>query len=212
MQAIFQMRLETHTAPTTDSATEPGNLEPSRMLLFVHAAAHDATVQAVTSAAAQHGATLQPRYAVMNVPHGISCGVHALPCKRCFPASPLHIRFMSFLPGKGWSCSTGVKALHCRRYDLQRVEIKGALSDRAVAAALSQADLPWLPGVHAAARSQASEQLFQLLQATGITLPYLDRTYAGALCMPYISAIFTAVYMACLFDFWAGTQGAIFAS
>ena len=85
------------------------------------------------------------------------------------------------------------------------MEIKGALSDLAVAAALSQADLPWLPGVPAAARSQFSEQLFQLLQATGIALPYLDQTYAGASCMPHISAIFSAVFMVSLFACWAGT-------
>ena len=111
MQAIFQMRLETHTVPTVDSASEPGNLEPSRILLFVHAAAHDAAVQAVTSAAAQHGVTLQPRYAAMDMLHGISCGLHTLPWGICLPASPLHVRIMSFLPGKGWSCSTGVKGI-----------------------------------------------------------------------------------------------------
>ena len=92
------------------------------------------------------------------------------------------------------------------------MELKGALSDRAVAAALSQADLPWLPGVPAAARSQASEQLFQLLQATGIALFYLDETYAGDSCMPCISAIFSAVFMVNLFVFWAGTQGAFSAA
>ena len=111
MQAIFQMRLETHTAPTINPASEPGNLEPSRILLLVHAAAHDAAVQAVTSAAAQHGVTLQPRYAAMNMLHGISCGLHTLPWEICLPASPLHIRFMSFLPKETWSRSTGVKAL-----------------------------------------------------------------------------------------------------
>ena len=55
------------------------------------------------------------------------------------------------------------------------MEIKGALSDRAVAAALTQADLPWLPSVPAPARSQTSQQLFQLLKATGVTLPQLDQ-------------------------------------
>ena len=100
MQAIFQMRLETHTAPTIDSASEPDNLEPSTILLFVHAAAHDAAVQAVTSAAAQHGVTLQPRYGAMNMLHGISCRLHTLPWGICLPVSPLHTRFMSFLPGR----------------------------------------------------------------------------------------------------------------
>ena len=87
------------------------------------------------------------------------------------------------------------------------MEIKGALSDRAVAAALSQADLPWLPSVPAAARSQASEHLFQLLQAAGIALPYLDQTYADASCMPYILALISTVPMLNLSASWTGTQG-----
>ena len=56
------------------------------------------------------------------------------------------------------------------RYDLQRLEVKGALSDRAVASALSLADLPWLPNLPempTAHRPQPSERLFKLLQATG---------------------------------------------
>jgi hypothetical protein len=56
------------------------------------------------------------------------------------------------------------------RYDLQRLEVKGTLSDRAVASALSLADLPWLPKLPEmpkAHRPQPSERLFKLLQATG---------------------------------------------
>lgn len=54
--------------------------------------------------------------------------------------------------------------------------MKGALSDRAVAAAFYLANLPWLPKIPSelglpsepsAPRCQTSDQLFQLLQATG---------------------------------------------
>lgn len=71
MQAIFQMTLDTHAALTTEAAREPGNVEPSSILLFVHAAAHDAAMQAVSSAAAQHSVTLLPRCATLSMPHGI---------------------------------------------------------------------------------------------------------------------------------------------
>ena len=53
------------------------------------------------------------------------------------------------------------------RTDLQRVQLKGTLSDRALAAALYFADKPGLPGQPTASDSQNSGKLFHLLQAVG---------------------------------------------
>jgi hypothetical protein len=62
-----------------------------------------------------------------------------------------------------------VPSMVCR-YDLQRLEVKGALSDRAIGSALSLADpprLPRLPDMPEAHRSEPPERIFKLLQATG---------------------------------------------
>ena len=69
MQAIFQMGLEAQAPLTAEEASEPDNPGPSRMLLFVHAAAHDAAARAVTAAAAQHSVTLQLRSAALHMLH-----------------------------------------------------------------------------------------------------------------------------------------------
>lgn len=53
------------------------------------------------------------------------------------------------------------------RYDLRRLEIKGALSDRALAAALPLAVSPLHSSLPAAPRDRISEELVKLLQATG---------------------------------------------
>ena len=82
------------------------------------------------------------------------------------------------LDGDAGRISDDEKIMVGCRFDLQRLEVKGALSDRAVASALSLADLPWLPklpDMPKAHRPQPSERLFKLLQATGAH-PFFSRS------------------------------------
>ncbi len=53
----------------------------------------------------------------------------------------------------------------------------GALSDRAIAAALQLANEPGLPSLPPATESQTSSRLLQLLQATGAQQPFMPADF-----------------------------------
>ena len=107
---------------------------------------------------------------------------------QCVTSSHRHL--YELLPVAGRSSDNEKIGVGCR-FDLQRLEVKGALSDRAVASALSLADLPWLPklpDMPKAHRPQPSERLLKLLQATGAqhTLSVLSRFPANTATVPSV--------------------------
>ena len=128
------------------------------MLLFVHAAGHEEALQVLQHAEAKHGIAVRSRCAT--------------PCSLCHHLTDtcMSRSHMFRQDGDAGRSSDDERAMMGCRYDLQRLEVKGTLSDRAVASALSLADLAWphkLPEMPKALRPQPSEGLFKLLQATG---------------------------------------------